>query len=92
MNPRLSGNNMDSDSAQDKRGRQPEVPFGYEALLTEEQRHRIDVCRGFGWELHFIRRPLFMTPTVVMVDADNGKTWQIHDDGELQLFSDLRND
>ncbi len=84
--------NVASSNDADKRGQQPEVPFGYEALLTEEQRHRIDVCRNFGWELHFIRRPLFMTPTVVMVDADSGRTWQIQDDGELQHFTNLRND
>ena len=75
----------------EKRGSQPEVPFGYEALLTDGQRHRIDTCRGFGWELHFIRRPLFLSPTVVMVDADNHKTWQVTDEGELIPFSDLRN-
>ena len=75
---------------QDKRGRQPEVPFGYEALLTAEQRHRIDTCRGFGWELYFIRRPLFMSPTVVMIDADNSKSWQVLDDGELLVFTETR--
>ena len=81
---------MDASHPSDKRGRQAEIPFGYEALLTEEQRHRIDVCRSFGWELHFIRRPLFMSPTVVMVDSDNSRTWQINDDGELELFTETR--
>ena len=81
---------MDASNPSDKRGRQAEIPFGYEALLTEEQRRRIDVCRSFGWELYFIRRPLFMSPTVVMVDSDNSRTWQINDDGELELFTETR--
>lgn len=79
-----------SESRPDKRGRQPCVPIGYEALLTHDQRHRIDVCSNFGWELHFIRRPLFMAPTVVMIDGDRGNTWQIIDDGAVEPFHDIR--
>lgn len=75
---------------EDKRGRQPEVPFGYESMLTEAQRHRIDASRNFGWTLEFIRRPLFSQPTVVLTDADNNKRWQVTDDGELVPFNDVR--
>ncbi|EED34192.1 conserved hypothetical protein [Luminiphilus syltensis NOR5-1B] len=74
----------------DKRGRQPEVPFGYESLLTDAQRHAIDSSRNFGWSLHFIRRPLFQDPTVVMCDANHGKCWQVLEDGKLIPFNDLR--
>ena len=73
-----------------KRGIKPAVPFGYEALLTQDQRHVIDRCRGFGWELHFIRRPLFSDPVVVMIDASDHQHWLIHDNGEREPFNDLR--
>ena len=73
-----------------KRGIKPSVPFGYEALLTQDQRHVIDRCRGFGWELHFIRRPLFSDPIVVMIDASDHQHWLIHDNGEREPFNDLR--
>ena len=73
-----------------QRGIKPEVPFGYEALLTEDQRHRVDRCREFGWELHFIRRPTFGEPTVVMLDADERNSWRICDDGALEAFKDSR--
>ena len=73
-----------------KRGIKPSVPFGYEALLTQDQRHVIDRCRGFGWELHFIRRPLFSDPVVVMIDASDHQHWLIHDNGEREPFNDLR--
>ena len=73
-----------------KRGIKPSVPFGYEALLTQDQRHVIDRCRGFGWELHFIRRPLFSDPVVVMIDASDHQHWVIHDNGEREPFNDLR--
>ena len=32
-----------------KRGLKAEVPFGYEALLTDGQRQRLDDCRQLGW-------------------------------------------
>lgn len=73
-----------------KRGIKPSVPFGYEALLTQDQRHVIDRCRGFGWELEFIRRPLFSDPVVVMIDATDHQHWLIHDNGEMEAFNDLR--
>lgn len=74
----------------DKRGKQPEIPFGYEALLTDAQRHAVDSTRNFGWTLTFIRRPLFLEPTVVMCDADKGECWQVLDDGKLVPFNNLR--
>lgn len=74
----------------EQRGRLPEVPFGYEALLTHQQRHQIDLCRSVGWILQFIRRPQFQQPTVVMLDSGPGKSWQILDNGCLKLFQNLR--
>ena len=74
----------------EKRGTQAAVPYGYETLLTEDQRLRIDACLRFGWELHFIRRPLFATPTAVLLDSNN-KTWEVLANGELSPFADSRN-
>lgn len=73
-----------------KRGIKPPVPFGYESLLTEDQRHRIDTCRRFGWELAFIRRPLFSDPMVIMVDGNARQHWLITDNGELEAFQQMR--
>lgn len=77
-------------SDQDKRGKQPEVPFGYEALLTDAQRAVLDAHREKGWSLHFVRRPLFQQPTVVIVEPDSKKAWQISDSGEMTPFKDVR--
>lgn len=73
-----------------QRGTKPEVPFGYEALLTRDQRHRVDACREFGWELQFIRRPAAGEPTVVMLDVQERSSWCIGDDGALVAFRDTR--
>lgn len=74
----------------EKRGNQPEVPFGYEALLTDAQRETLDAHRAKGWTLHFVRRPIFLQPTVVVVEPGNGKAWRILDDGKLEPFNELR--
>ncbi len=77
-------------SDQEKRGKQPEVPFGYEALLTDAQRQILDDHRAKGWSLHFVRRPLFLQPTVVLTEPGTAAAWQISDDGELSRFNNLR--
>jgi len=77
--------------SKEKRGTQPAVPDGFETLLTEDQLHRIEACQRFGWELHFIRRPLFLSPTVVLIDADNDKPWEVLDDGAPVPFANPRN-
>lgn len=74
----------------DKRGRQPEIPFGYEKLLTEEQIHAIEHSEKFGWSLHFIRRPLFQEPTVVLHEPHEKKWWQVLSDGKLVPFTEIR--
>ena len=74
----------------EKRGRQPEVPFGYEALLTDAQRIIIDKYRALGWELKFIRRTQFLDPTIVMTDPADKKVWQVTDQGDLVAFKNAR--
>jgi len=74
----------------EKRGQQLRIPHNYETLLTDEQRRRVDAPKNFGWELQFIRRPLFLSPTVVMIDASDTETWEITEDGALAPFNDIR--
>jgi hypothetical protein len=69
-----------------KRGFKAEVPFGYETLLTDGQRHRLDECRQQGWELQFIRRNMTNCPTVVVQDTGERQSWRICDDGTLEAF------
>ena len=69
-----------------KRGFKAEVPFGYEALLTDGQRQRLDDCRQLGWELQFIRRSLANCPTVIVRDTQERQSWRICDDGTLEAF------
>ena len=78
-----TGQNLDESC---KRGFKAEVPFGYEALLTDGQRQRLDDCRQLGWELQFIRRSLANCPTVIVRDTQERQSWRICDDGTLEAF------
>ncbi|QCO68570.1 hypothetical protein E5843_13745 [Luteimonas yindakuii] len=44
------------------------------AALTPAQRAALPLLERFGWELRFVRRPLFMEPVPVLFDRD-GKRW-----------------
>ena len=73
-----------------KRGLKAEVPFGYEALLTDGQRQRLDDCRQLGWELQFIRRSLANCHTVIVRDTRERQSWRICDSGTLAHFEGNR--
>jgi hypothetical protein len=82
-----AGENLDESC---KRGFKAEVPFGYETLLTDGQRRRLDECRELGWELQFIRRSLADCPTVIVRDNRGRQSWRICDDGTLESFAENR--
>jgi hypothetical protein len=58
-----------------------------EALLKRElndaQSFALTGLEGFGWELKFIRHPLFQDPLVVVFDAERGVYAVIERDGSL---------
>lgn len=54
------------------------------ALLNEEQ---LDTLRGlerFGWELKFVRKPLFQEAVPVVFDGDTGVCSILRPDGTLE--------
>ncbi|MEW8014503.1 MAG: hypothetical protein AB2807_06900 [Candidatus Sedimenticola endophacoides] len=44
---------------------------------------------NFGWELKFIRRPLFQEPVAVMVDPSGKICGVLEESGELNRDSDI---
>lgn len=53
------------------------------ALLNEEQRTTLAELERFGWELKFIRRPLFQPLVPVVFDADRKTCAVLEIDGTL---------
>jgi hypothetical protein len=44
---------------------------------------------GYGWRLHFIRRPLFQEPVPVVIDGDGRKIGILEEDGTLNREPDI---
>ena len=74
----------------DKRGTQEPIPSDLTAYLTPTQFRSLSHLDGFGWQLAFIRRPLFEDPLVVL-SSPEGKQYAILEiDGSLNLEPIIR--
>lgn len=51
--------------------------------LNDAQCFTLTGLEGFGWELKFIRHPLFLDPVAVVFDRDRGVHAVIERDGTL---------
>jgi hypothetical protein len=51
--------------------------------LSEEQRFELATLEHFGWQLKFIRRPMFAAPIPVVVDSDTQRHAVLQPDGSL---------
>ena len=67
-----------------ERGVQPEIPADLNEYTTIEQRYTLKKIESFGWNLYFIRRPLFQEPLVVVHNTVNDDIKVITEDGQLE--------
>lgn len=59
------------------------LPAGLAAHLNEAQKLTLANLEKFGWELRFVRRPLFLPVVPVVFDPDHRKFSVIEEDGSL---------
>lgn len=59
------------------------VPVRMLRDLNEAQRLTLASLEKFGWELKFVRRPMFMPAVPVVFDPDQKKFAVLEDDGSL---------
>ena len=69
----------------DKRGTQEAVPAQLGQYLTVMQRQSLEQLEDFGWQLAFVRRPLFDKPTVVLISPEAKQYATLEDEGSLNL-------
>ena len=72
-----------TESEVDRRKRDEESKARLRALLNEDQRHTLAEMERFGWELKFVRRPLFKASIPVVFDGDRKTYAVIEVDGSL---------
>jgi hypothetical protein len=74
----------------DKRGTQPPVPDEIDMYLTDLQRISLSQLGDFGWHLAFVRRPLFESPTVVLLSPEEKQYAILEEEGSLDLDPQIR--
>lgn len=73
-----------------ERGKQPPVPSDWSEYLNEEQKVALKMYENFGYNLYFIRRPLFQIPTVVLCHEQEGFCL-LNDEGSVEKdYRELR--
>jgi hypothetical protein len=80
----------DRSDAKERRGHKLAVPSNIASLLNDEQSLALRKVENFGWELAFVRRPLFEDPVPVVVSPDRRQYAVIEADGGLNHAPDIR--
>jgi hypothetical protein len=71
-----------------RRGEAP-IPTGFQDALNLDQLMTLRQIENFGWQLAFVRRPLFQKHVVVVATSDSKKFGVLEDTGELNLQAEI---
>jgi hypothetical protein len=77
------------DSVDKRKGEIP-IPKNLEDYLNESQMLTIHRIINFGWEIRFIRRPLFQHPVAVLWNPQGEQIGILEEDGRINLESDIQ--
>lgn len=75
--------------AKEQRIGMPPVPEDLEETLNEVQIFTLRRMENYGWELKFIRRPLFQDVLPVLFHYDGNTFGVLEDDGTVNMQRDL---
>ncbi len=75
---------------EDLRGSRSALPIDVAYYLNDVQRIALQSLENFGWELAFIRRPLFVPPMIVVKNNAQTKYARLEEDGILNLSPQLK--
>ena len=65
------------------------VPEDLENILNEAQIRTLRSIRHFGWELHFVRRPIFQEVVPVLINREGDKFIVLQENGAINEMPDL---
>ena len=74
----------------DKRKGEQAIPENLRQLLTAAQAKTLGEIRALGWQLKFVRRPLFQDPIPVVSNAENDKIGVLDPDGKIKIDTDFQ--
>ncbi|MBU2884654.1 hypothetical protein KO507_02620 [Gilvimarinus agarilyticus] len=73
-----------------KRGVQAAVPDNIKAFLNDIQLLALHHMESYGWQLWFVRRPLFQVPVAVVKDAEGERVGVLEIDGQVNMQPGLQ--
>ncbi|TVZ40557.1 hypothetical protein P886_4990 [Alteromonadaceae bacterium 2753L.S.0a.02] len=73
----------------ERRNRSKPIPYNLSEYLNEDQSMSLRHMESFGWQLAFIRRPLFQDPMVVVANADQSQFGLLEVDGSINTSAML---
>jgi hypothetical protein len=74
----------------EKRQGESSVPKDLEAHLNTAQITALRQIQPFGWELTFVRRPMFLEPVAVITNTDGLRVGTLEADGRIDLQQNFR--
>lgn len=72
------------------RGSRCALPVDVAYYLNDVQRISLQSLENFGWQLTFIRRPLFVPPMIVVKNDVQKRYARLEEDGTLNLTPQLK--
>jgi hypothetical protein len=72
-----------------RKGEKP-VPDRPEDVLNAMQMRALHQIEGFGWQLKFVRRPMFQEPVPVVCSAEGDKIGTLEEDGRINMEPDIK--
>ena len=73
----------------DKRKGENPVPDNLNKYLNDAQLSELHTIESFGWQVKFIRRPLFQDVVVVVVNPDGSSICVLEEDGTVNHNPDI---
>ena len=69
----------------ERRGRKPALPANLNSVLNPDQALALRKIENFGWQLAFVRQPLFEAPIAIVVSPDRNRYAVLEDGGQLNM-------
>jgi hypothetical protein len=65
------------------------IPENLEDWLSQDQLDALKQLGNFGWQLKFIRRPVFQDPIVIVYSRDKDQFGILEKDGKIDMDSGI---
>jgi len=65
------------------------IPDNLDEMLNAVQRQALPGIKCLGWELRFLRQPLFKAPVLVLRNPNDGRIGVMDEDGRLRVQDNI---